>query len=284
MVSTKHLVWCILACASSLADGVAVPRASKCKPASPPDNTPDNTTGNSTKAAAPADQAKGFGNGVPLRIMPLGASITHGYKSSDGNGYRQDLRVALEKNGNKVNMVGERTGGTMKDDQSEGWEGYKVAQIHVKANKVVPEYKPNLILINAGTNDCIQNDDLPNAGNRMISMLNDIYKESPRATIILSTLIVNANPKVQARVKDFNNQLKLLADRYRAGGFRLVLVDMESDAGPKLTDLNKDGTHPTDAGYKKMANIFFDGIKQADEQHFLQEAEKVDGIADEGPN
>ncbi|KAI0842438.1 carbohydrate esterase family 3 protein [Hypoxylon sp. FL0890] len=272
MVSTKHLLWCILACASSLANGLAVqkPRDNKCSA--------------SSAKGTQATQAKGFGNGVPLRIMPLGASITHGYRSSDGNGYRKDLRDQLEKNGNKVNMVGERTGGTMKDDQSEGWDGYKVNQVHDKANKVVPEYKPNLILINVGTNDCIQNYDIPNAGNRMISMLNDLYKESPRVTIILSTLIVNADPKVQARIKDFNNQLKLLADRYRAAKFRLVLVDMQSDAGPKLTDLNKDGTHPTDAGYKKMANIFFDGIKQADEQHFLQAAEKVAGIPDDGPN
>ncbi|OTA88317.1 carbohydrate esterase family 3 protein [Hypoxylon sp. CO27-5] len=216
--------------------------------------------------------------------MPLGASITHGYKSSDGNGYRKYLRDQLEKNGNKVNMVGERTGGTMKDAESEGWEGYKVDQVHAKADKVVPKYKPNLILINVGTNDCIQNYDIPNAGNRMIRMLNDLYKESPRATIILSTLIVNANPKVQSRVKDFNNQLKLLADRYRAAHYRLVLVDMQSDAGPKLSDLNKDGVHPTDEGYKKMANIWFEGIKEADQQHFLQEAEKVNGIPDDGPN
>ncbi|KAI1416145.1 carbohydrate esterase family 3 protein [Hypoxylon sp. FL1857] len=266
MVSTKHLLWCILACASQLADGLAVQKT-KC-------------SARNTQAAP----AKGFGNGVPLRIMPLGASITHGYRSSDGNGYRKDLRDQLEKNGNKVNMVGERTGGTMKDDESEGWDGYKISQVHDKANKEVPKDKPNLILINLGTNDCIQNDDIPNAGNRMISLLNDLYKESPRATVILSTLIVNANAKVQARTKDFNNQLKLLAGRYRAAGYRLVLVDMQSDAGPKLSDLNKDGTHPTDAGYKKMANIWFDGIKQADQQHFLQQAEKVAGIADEGPN
>jgi hypothetical protein len=50
-----------------------------------------------------------------LRILPLGASITLGTMSSDGNGYRKALRDQLRFDGWNVNMVGSRTGGTMKD-------------------------------------------------------------------------------------------------------------------------------------------------------------------------
>ncbi|KAF4439048.1 carbohydrate esterase family 3 [Fusarium acutatum] len=39
-----------------------------------------------------------------LRVMPLGASITQGYKSSDGNGYRKWLRAQLRFRGWKVSM------------------------------------------------------------------------------------------------------------------------------------------------------------------------------------
>ena len=53
-----------------------------------------------------------------LRIMPLGASITYGLVSSDGNGYRKALRDQLRFDGWKVNMVGSLFGGTMNDSVS----------------------------------------------------------------------------------------------------------------------------------------------------------------------
>jgi hypothetical protein len=48
--------------------------------------------------------------------MPLGASITVGYQSSDGNGYRKPLREQLRYAGWEVDMVGSLTNGTMKDN------------------------------------------------------------------------------------------------------------------------------------------------------------------------
>ena len=50
-----------------------------------------------------------------LRVMPLGASITEGVASSDGNGYRNHVRDVLRFNGWKVNMVGSKQNGRMKD-------------------------------------------------------------------------------------------------------------------------------------------------------------------------
>ena len=50
-----------------------------------------------------------------LRILPLGASITWGMKSTDGNGYRKALRDQLRFDGWNVNMVGSRSNGTMND-------------------------------------------------------------------------------------------------------------------------------------------------------------------------
>lgn len=51
-----------------------------------------------------------------LRILPLGASITQGAKSSDENGYRKLLRQQLRWKGWKVNMVGTKNDGTMSDN------------------------------------------------------------------------------------------------------------------------------------------------------------------------
>lgn len=66
---------------------------------------------------------RAIAGGIPLRIMPLGASITHGVGSSDGNGYRNALRTKLVSQGNLVNMVGSNPNGTMKDNENEGLFG-----------------------------------------------------------------------------------------------------------------------------------------------------------------
>jgi hypothetical protein len=41
-----------------------------------------------------------------LSVLPLGDSITYGYGSSDGNGYREEFYNAVTEAGNSVDMVG----------------------------------------------------------------------------------------------------------------------------------------------------------------------------------
>lgn len=53
-----------------------------------------------------------------LRVMPLGASIVEGVKSSDGNGFRDELRSQLEAKNWRVNMVGSKQNGNMTDNVS----------------------------------------------------------------------------------------------------------------------------------------------------------------------
>jgi hypothetical protein len=55
-----------------------------------------------------------------LWIMPLGASITEGVRSTDGNGYRKYLRDQLRWKGWRVNMVGSKQNGNMADKDNEG--------------------------------------------------------------------------------------------------------------------------------------------------------------------
>jgi len=53
-----------------------------------------------------------------LRVLPLGASITLGYKSTDGNGYRDWIRRQLRWAGWQVEMIGSKRFGTMRDNVS----------------------------------------------------------------------------------------------------------------------------------------------------------------------
>lgn len=55
-----------------------------------------------------------IGNGVQLRIYPLGDSITSGTESTGSNGYR----IGLQRNlaGSKLLFVGSKSGGTMSNN------------------------------------------------------------------------------------------------------------------------------------------------------------------------
>ena len=56
--------------------------------------------------------------GTELRILPLGDSITDGFASSDGNGYRIGLQEDLS--GSKVLYVGDKRAGTMANNDNAG--------------------------------------------------------------------------------------------------------------------------------------------------------------------
>jgi lysophospholipase L1-like esterase len=214
---------------------------------------------------------------VPLRIMPLGASITYGIASSDQNGYRNDLRNLLANDGYTVDMVGSRKHGFMKDNDVEGWPGFRIEQIQPKAEAAVPSRLPNLFIVNAGTNDCAQNFKLDGAGQRMGDLLEYLWKASPGSTIILSTLILNGNSKIEARVEQVNTQFKELAKQKASQNKRIVLVDMHASDGPLKGDLADDGTHPGDVGYNKMAKIWFRGIQEAASKGFLVNPKPIPG-------
>ncbi|KAJ5225541.1 hypothetical protein N7468_006766 [Penicillium chermesinum] len=200
-----------------------------------------------------------------LRIMPLGASITWGYLSTDGNGYRNWIRQKLRSENWQVEMVGSLRHGTMLDKSNQ--------QSHMECT-----IDPNLPL-SLGTDDAIQNHDLSSIGERMDYLLTLLYDSVPETTIILSTLL--PQKKVQSRVDKVNRQYRELVARRRAQKSRIVLADMSFLT---TADLN-DTTHPTDEGYKKMASVWWAAFEEARSENLIQKfnytvSEKVESTLD----
>ncbi|KAI0490969.1 SGNH hydrolase-type esterase domain-containing protein [Xylaria cf. heliscus] len=199
---------------------------------------------------------------VPLRLMPLGGSITHGVGSSDGNGYRKFLYEALESRGFQPTMLGSRKTGTMGSNSHEGWRGFKIHEIQEKGIKSAKLRLPNLFTINSGSNDCIQDFEIGTSGKRIDDMLHRLWEVSPGSTIVLSTLVKNNDEQVNTRVVEINHQIRKLVQRREAEQKRIVLADMYALCGPQVHDLI-DGVHPNDTGYKKMADIWYNSIEIA---------------------
>ncbi|KFX87900.1 hypothetical protein V490_07963 [Pseudogymnoascus sp. VKM F-3557] len=214
--------------------------------------------------------------------MPLGASITAGeHEPSDDldkNGYRKYLRDKLRFEGWKVNMVGNFNRGNMNDNDHEGVSGDRVSQVNARAQQSVLAWLPNVILINAGTNDATQDGAVePVSGTkaRMREMIDGIFSHVPNAVVVLSTLIPNGIN--QGNVNLINDQYRELYRQYipldsngnepANPAFKVVLADM-ADGFINGGDIH-DGTHPTVEGEKKMAAVWDWAIGKANEKGWI---------------
>ncbi|KAJ5922825.1 hypothetical protein N7516_010528 [Penicillium verrucosum] len=200
----------------------------------------------------------------PLRILPLGASITMGYKSKDGNGYRKWLRQQLRHAGWEVDMIGTMKSGTMHDNEHDGHIGWRVDQIASHAKQIIAQ-QPNLILLNAGTNDALQNYKVKTAGKRMDALLTYLFDNIPNTTIILSTLTYNG--KKPQLGTDISRQYLEIAAKRRARNESLVVADMSTFIQWKQL---VDNIHPTALGYEEMASVWWAAIQQAEKEGLLK--------------
>jgi lysophospholipase L1-like esterase len=159
------------------------------------------------------------------------------------NNLLQSLREKLISNGAGVNMIGSVDHGTMEDNQNEGWPGYRVDQINVKADKDLSSL-PNLVLVNAGTNDVAQNYYLDTVDDRLEGMVDKLLDNIPGTVVIVSTLLYNLNSTKQERTEKVNKKFISMVESMADSGKRVYLSDMSAiTAG----DINAtDGTHPTD--------------------------------------
>lgn len=235
-----------------------------------------------------APATKPIANNMALRIMPLGASITYGLLSTDKNGYREDLLNLIQQGGTtQATYVGSRRSGDMAQNAVEGWPGLRIDEVLPKAKDAVPKYMPNVILLNLGTNDCVQDFDLDtttqlstlapeltnnadfNVGTRMQAFVEDLFDMAPNVTVVMSTLILNQTPLTNTRVNDANTQFRSVAAAMQAAGRRVVLADMSVAAGGPNSTTMADGTHPNNIGYSLMANRWYIALTEASNKNML---------------
>jgi lysophospholipase L1-like esterase len=195
--------------------------------------------------------------------MPLGNSITWGWESSDGNGYRLGLQELLS--GNTVQYIGSQRSGNMTDNYNEGHPGALIDEIATYANLSLWEM-PNIVLVMAGTNDMNTDLNVSTAPERLGSLIDEIVDVCSDTAVLVAQLIPSITSSTDARIKTFNAALPgIVASRTNAGK-KVMEVNMDDYFGEK--DL-QDDLHPSDEGYLKMAAAWYDGIQEADEKGLI---------------
>lgn len=215
-----------------------------------------------------------FANGTPIRVMPLGDSITLGKYSGhdpvpgvdepeDDIGYRKDLWDLLQAAGYNVDFVGTESNGSaypFSDPEHEGHNGWTDSQI---ADNIYNEpggenwlisQTPDVILLHIGTNNLSIN---PSDVEMVLDEINE-YEVATASTVnvIVARIIdwVPNNPSVRI----FNNNVETMVKNRLDYGTELFLVEMESQAGMDYsTGVDMiDDLHPLASGYTKMAQCW----------------------------
>jgi lysophospholipase L1-like esterase len=202
-----------------------------------------------TGSAAHAEPTRG------VRIMPLGASITHGYNVPGG--YRIGLWQRFVTDGYSVDFVGSGANGpdSLGDRDHEGHSGWRIDQIAAKVADWLRATNPHVVLLHVGTNDILQNYDLANAPARLAGLIDTILQHAPGVEIFVAQIAPVARPDAQARVRAFN---AIIPGVVASKGPQVHLVDMYDVVS--VADL-ADGIHPTAAGYDKIASAWYSALR-----------------------
>ncbi|KAI0202301.1 hypothetical protein F4808DRAFT_449713 [Astrocystis sublimbata] len=189
------------------------------------------------------------------------------------NRFRKTLRDQLRFKGWNVNMVGSKHNGDMVDNDVEANPGDLISMVH-NASKFSYGYKANMVLINAGTNDCTGNVSISTAGTRMEALISGLWEADGMqdTLVVLSTVLVTTNAKGAENRPSVNRQYEELITRLRARGRPIILADMDYLT---LGDIG-DGIHPTDAGYRKMAYVWWTAIEFAQQAGLIKHAAPID--------
>ncbi|KAK4461303.1 hypothetical protein QBC42DRAFT_330084 [Cladorrhinum samala] len=223
----------------------------------------DNTILNPEFVFSAVVQTKRAAKDFFLRIMPLGASITQGFGSTDGTGYRKLLRSRLRFAGWKVNMVGSKRDGGMADSDNEGHPGKVIAEVREAFDGSGSSLMPNLVLINAGTNDCIRKLDPPGAGERLRALVDDVFSSIPGVTVVVSTLSPHRDdPACAASV---SQQYRDLVGSAAYRDARIGLADLHAAISAEQ-HLTADGIHPNDEGYRVFAAVWWEAISKLEDR------------------
>lgn len=206
-------------------------------------------------------------NEAPVRIMPLGDSLTSGMSNAPVKGaYRNQLHTLLSQAGYHVDFIGTFTdvdNPPLPDGDHQGLGSARIDQLSSNLPAWLEATEdPDVVLLLIGTNDFWQNYDTAGAEGRLESLIVEIAFRQPTARILLSTLPPRRdNAALEAAQVAFNKSMPGIVARQSALGRQVGLVDMHAALG--AADLNIDGVHLNATGYNRMAELWYRAIASA---------------------
>lgn len=239
----------------------------------------------------------------PITIMAVGDSITDGY-GTEGS-YRKFLYHELEQSGYSVDMVGPNAswgdgqytssdGETFIYDASHcGFSGYAIEEYPgrngiletIRTGNYLSEYRPDIVILQIGTNDIIDNHEIDTAGERLDTLVTYILDNISDDSALFVTTIPELEPNragvydwfsnyrhsadwqtsysdeeaaasVSAQIENYNTQVKKLVSAKQDEGIsNIYFGDIHSTITDTAAQLG-DGVHPNNYGYYEMGQYW----------------------------
>ncbi len=201
----------------------------------------------------------------PVRIMPLGDSITQG--DADHNTYRRPLWKSLEADGYDVDFVGSlrahHRGPPPRNDfdrDHEGHWGWSVDEILDRIRGWVEESEPDVILIHLGSNDVFQGEDIESTLDELVELIDAVRESRPEATFLLAQIIPTARADANAGIRELNARIPELAASKSSAASRVVVVDHFT--GFDATRQTYDGVHPNADGEIHLSDRWLAALEE----------------------
>jgi lysophospholipase L1-like esterase len=209
----------------------------------------------SRAAAAPVGGTAGVTPpAAPIRILPLGDSLTYGIGSSTRTGYRTDLLARLTAAGVEADFVGSQRNGRGPDLDHEGHPGWRIDQISARIDKWMADSRPDVVLLDIGTNDYVWDYDTELAAARLSDLLDRILMFSPGVRVVVAKLLVPLGADRARGISAFNAAVPAVAARK---GPRVRVADMS-----RISHRNTvEGLHPNDLGYRQMSFQWYQALR-----------------------
>lgn len=197
----------------------------------------------------------------PIRLMPLGDSVTQGNAAYDT--YRYWLAQHLSRAGAEVEFVGSLTDPVTGSYRHEGWDtdhegrwGLGTAAAAQQVVGWVTQADPDVLIVHLGTNDVGRRENLNEVEAAMRTLINNARRANPHLKILLAQIIPREDH--QLAVLDLNQRYADLAAELDSSESPVRVVDCHSGFDPTLDTY--DGVHPNESGERRMAAALADAL------------------------
>ena len=213
----------------------------------------------------------------PIKILPLGDSITHA--DSSHYSYRYKLWKKLIDSGIEFDFIGSmntNSGGNPVwpqykglsfDQNHEGHSGWRAEEL-LYGRPSNPElgdltdwlkiYTPDIVLLHIGTNDLGAGQSYSSTANEIKLIIDTIRMDNQDVTILLAKII--PRNYTYNNIIAFNEYIEPIAQEKKLPNSPVIVVDQWT--GFSYEEDTYDGTHPNTSGEEKMAEKWFQTIVQ----------------------
>ena len=233
-----------------------------------------------------------------VKILPAGNSITFDSFRAEFRypqnkiSYRFKLWDLLRSNNYDIDFIGHKFGGYSKfpDAENNGIPGIKDNQLYnflltglepLSGMQVTPGnylnyFNPDIVLLHIGTNG-VETDQSSTDVKNILNLIDNFETTEGKDIWVVLALIIddaeNVPPDTGGNnpyITSYNNNLRNLARTRINNGDKILIADMQNDAGlyyrndqnpPFINGDIYDGIHPNDGGKEKMAKLWFNVLR-----------------------